>query len=135
MDYLPYRIKSYNNWDLYLHKNQFPYIGRCYATTLREDAEQEMNSFEREELFEVVIPEWDKAIKQLFNHDKRNLACLGNEWAHLHWHLIPRYNQPRSFYKIDFIDPNPKGNYSPYPKEEISLEILMDIKQRIMDKL
>lgn len=90
-----------------------------------------MNKNERDELFEVVIPKWDEAISKLFNHDWHNIASLGNKSPHLHWHLIPRYNNPKEFYGIKFIDPDPRGNYAPYPKKEISEEILQEIKSII----
>lgn len=137
MDYEPFKIKAYDRWDLYLHINQYPYIGRCYAWAKRGSAlnAMGMNPEERNELFAIVIPEWDSAVKQLFSHDIANLACLCNEANHLHWHLIPRYNSPRQLHEIDFIDPNPKGNYSPYPKIKIQNEVLLKIKEDIASKL
>ena len=58
MDYDQFKIKEYNNWDLFLHINQFPYLGRCYAWARREDADKitEINSGELVELFETIIP-------------------------------------------------------------------------------
>lgn len=137
MDYEQFKIKVYDNWGLYLHISQFPYIGRCYAWAKRDSAlnVMGMNPEERNELFDLVMPEWDSAIKQLFSHDIANLACLCNEAKHLHWHLIPRYNSPRRLYDIDFIDPNPKGNYSPYHKQRINEETLLKIKDDICSKL
>jgi len=32
-----------------------------------------------------------KAIKRIFNADLINVASLGNQVQHLHWHIIPRY--------------------------------------------
>jgi len=124
-DYEKFKIKEYKHWILFLHKNQYPYIGRCYAWAKREDANliTDMSREEQEELFNIIIPQWDKAIKKLFNHDRPNLSILGNTSPHLHAHLIPRYHNPVTHYKIEFIDPNPNSNYSPYSKKEIGLEI------------
>ncbi|MEK6816585.1 MAG: HIT domain-containing protein [Nanoarchaeota archaeon] len=137
MDYEQFKIKCYDKWDLYLHANQYPYIGRCYAWAKRDSAlnAMDMDREEMDDLFGTVIPEWDSAIKQLFRHDTTNLACLCNEARHLHWHLIPRYNSPMRFYEIEFADPNPDGNYSPYPKQKIQEEILLRIKDDITSKL
>jgi len=137
MDYEQFKIKGYDNWDLYLHISQFPYIGRCYAWAKRDSAfnVMDMSAGERNELFNLVMPEWSSAIKQLFSHDTANLACLCNEAKHLHWHLIPRYNSPRIFYGVEFVDPNPKGNYSTYPKRKIQEDILLKIKEDITSKL
>ena len=131
MDYEQFKIKRFDLWDLYLHKNQFPYIGRCYASAIRADADlvTDMATKEAEELFSLVIPSWYKAILKLFGKSHPNVAILGNEWPHLHAHLIPRFQDTKHFYEIDFIDPNPKGNYSPYPKKEISLDIILKIKK------
>ncbi|MBU0456996.1 MAG: hypothetical protein ABH824_02225 [Nanoarchaeota archaeon] len=90
-----------------------------------------MSLDERNELFDVILSEWNGAVKKLFSHDWPNISCLGNTSPHLHWHLIPRYYSPRNCYGIEFIDPNPKGNYSPYPKKDLSPEILMKIKEEI----
>lgn len=130
-----YKIKVYDNWDLYMHEKQYPYIGRVYAWAKRKEANltTNMSKPEREELFEKIIPEWDKAILKLFNRDWHNIASLGNTSPHLHWHLIPRYKSEREFYGLKFIDPNPKGNYAPYPKMNIKEAILQQIKLDIQN--
>ncbi len=133
MDYEQFKIKRFDLWDLYLHKTQFPYLGRCYASAIREDAGlvTDMVPAESEELFSIVVPEWHKAVSKLFGESRPNVAILGNEWPHLHAHLIPRFQDTKHFYEIDFIDPNPKGNYSPYPKRKMSLDLLLRIKEDI----
>ena len=136
-DYEQFKIKRYAFWDLYLHKNQFPYIGRCYASAIRDNADlvTDMNLRESEELFSLIVPSWHSAVSELFGKFRPNIAILGNEWPHLHAHLIPRFQDNKHFYGIDFIDPNPKANYSPYPKKEISLEVLLKIKKDIENKI
>jgi len=137
MDYEQLKIKKFEQWDLYLHKNQFPYIGRCYAWAIRPEADKvsDMNTHEREELFTIVIPSWEKAIKEIYGEIRPNIAILGNETPHLHAHLIPRFQTPRQFHGIEFTDPNPKGNYAPYPKKDIPLEILLRIRDEIRAKI
>lgn len=136
-DYDQFRIRSYTHWDLFLDKKQYPYIGRCYAWAKREKADlvTDITMQELHELFGNVIPSWDEAVKAVFKHDRPNVAILGNEEHHLHAHLIPRYNAPRTFDGIEFVDPNPKGNYAPYPKKEIRLDMLLAIKEEIRAKL
>lgn len=137
MDYSQLKIKVYQNWELFLHEQQSPYIGRCYAWARREGAKKttDMSGDEREELFAKVIPEWDGAVSELFRHDWHNIASLGNTTPHLHWHLIPRYKSAREFYGIQFIDPNPTGNYAPYEKKDLPLDVLLGIKGKIRSKL
>ncbi len=137
MDYEIFKIARFNLWDLYLHKNQYPYLGRCYASAIREDADlvTEMKMDEATELFSSVIPRWHKAVFSLFGVSRPNLAILGNEWPHLHAHLVPRFFDTKIFYGIEFKDPNPRGNYSPYPKEEISQDLLFKIRDDIKGAL
>jgi diadenosine tetraphosphate (Ap4A) HIT family hydrolase len=137
MDYEEFKIKAYDSWDLFLHMNQYPYIGRCYAWARRENAGKvnEMNPDEREELFGLVIPEWDNAVSELFGEHWPNVACFGNEAPHLHWHLIPRYSSSIVRYGVEFRDPNPGGNYSPYPKRRIEKRVLIQIKEDIQRKI
>lgn len=137
MDYDKLKIKEYKYWDLFLSEKQYPYIGRCYVSCRREEADLviDMQKEESEELFFIIIPEWVNVVKKLFSCDRPNVSCLGNLWNHLHWHLIPRYNFPREFYGIKFTDLNPKGNYSPHDKKEIDENILLKIKEDILKEL
>jgi len=132
-DYERFKIKEFDAWDLFLHINQYPYIGRCYASAKRKEADlvTDMTNSERNELFEIIVPKWHKSVKKLFDCDRPNIVCLGNTWNHLHWHLIPRYNEEKEFYGIKFLDSNPNGNYSPYSKQKIEENILMQIKEEI----
>lgn len=132
MDYEQFKIKVYDNWDLFLDMNQFPYIGRCYAWAKREEADTvlDMNLDERKELFDDVIPSWKNAITKLYGDFRPNIAILGNETPHLHVHLVPRQINVKLF-DIEFNDPNPKGNYAPYEKKEIPIETILRIKNDI----
>ena len=137
MDFSELKIKQYDFWDLYLHQNQYPYIGRCYASARRENADlaTDMNFEEREELFSRVISEWAKSIEHLFGQFRPNIACFGNEWNHLHWHLIPRYKDKIEFNGINFTDPNPNGNYSPYVKMQLGKKVILEIKDFLRKRL
>ncbi len=137
MDYEQFKLKSYKFWELFMHKDQSPYIGRCYANAKRKTANTigDMAKEERDELFDLIFPQWESAIKSLFAHTRANIAALGNTYNHLNWHMIPRYKEPREFLGMQFIDPDPTRNYSPYPKNNIPLEVLMQIKDSIKSKL
>jgi diadenosine tetraphosphate (Ap4A) HIT family hydrolase len=39
----------------------------------------------------------ERVIRQLFTPDKINLASFGNMVPHLHWHIIPRWENDRHF--------------------------------------
>jgi len=137
MDYEQFKIQSYNHWDLYLHLQQYPYLGRSYAAASRANADviTDITAEECNELFFKIIPAWNHAIHRLFGKFRPNVAILGNDWPHLHAHLIPRFQEPKEFYGIQFVDPNPRGNYAPYPKLKIATNILLQIKEDISAKL
>lgn len=136
-EFARYKIKAYTHWILYLHEEQYPYLGRCYAAAKRDTAEKttDMNADEREELFTVVLPAWDKAISSLFDYDWPNISSLGNTWHHLHWHFIPRYHKDIEYNEIVFHDPKPDYNYSPHEKKHLDEPVLQEIKQLIADRL
>src|SRR3989344_4210901 len=119
-DFSRFLLREFVHWNLFIHRNQFPYLGRCYAWAKRDvDSVVEMNLHENLELFREIIPLYDKAIKDFLgvNSGRLNLAVLGNESPHLHAHLIPRLSTTFTRYDISFSDPNPGGNYAPYPKK------------------
>ncbi len=39
----------------------------------------------------------ETALREVFNPDKINLASLGNKTPHLHWHVIPRFENDKHF--------------------------------------
>lgn len=39
----------------------------------------------------------ESVVRQHFKPDKINLACLGNMTPHLHWHIIPRWQDDSHF--------------------------------------
>lgn len=39
----------------------------------------------------------EQVMRDTLNPDKINLACLGNQVPHIHWHVIPRWRDDRAF--------------------------------------
>jgi len=54
----------------------------------------------------------EKALRELLQPDKVNLASLGNAVPHLHWHVIPRYCDDSHF-------PNPIWGVSVRPPRAV----------------
>jgi diadenosine tetraphosphate (Ap4A) HIT family hydrolase len=52
------------------------------------------------------------AIAGAFTPRRINYECLGNQLAHIHWHVIPRYESPR--------DPDPKNVVWVRPAAELA---------------
>ena len=51
---------------------------------------------ERSALMQMVM-KVEAALREAMNPDKINLASLGNMTPHLHWHVIPRFNDDAHF--------------------------------------
>jgi diadenosine tetraphosphate (Ap4A) HIT family hydrolase len=56
----------------------------------------DLEAADRDALMKVVFAV-EKTIRSLFAPDKINLASLGNQTPHVHWHVIPRWRDDRHF--------------------------------------
>jgi diadenosine tetraphosphate (Ap4A) HIT family hydrolase len=56
----------------------------------------DLNAKAREYLLNVVFAV-EQALRELMHPDKINLASLGNQVPHLHWHVIPRFHDDAHF--------------------------------------
>jgi len=127
------KVKIYDNWDLYLSTRQYPYIGRCIATSKATNSTNvlDMTLDERNEFFDKVLVEWNKVVSEAFKPDLVNVACLCNNYKHLHWQLVPRYAKPVMFNGKKFVDERFGHNYSPTPKKELPDELTVKIYETV----
>ena len=56
----------------------------------------DLDTVDRETLMKVVLAV-EEAVRAHCAPDKINLASLGNQTPHVHWHVIPRWNDDRHF--------------------------------------
>lgn len=56
----------------------------------------DLNELERARLLAVVFAT-ETVLRRLLHPDKINLASLGNQLPHLHWHVIPRFTDDAHF--------------------------------------
>lgn len=136
MDFEQLKIKDYTYWEVGLHPNQC-YLGRVCIWAHREDDIDiiDMSKEEREEFFDIAS-QVKKALQELFQPDRMNYTNLQNESHHLHIHVIPRYEKPRFFYGIKFIDERWGSNPAPYNKKfKVPESILNKIIDVIREKL
>lgn len=73
------------------------YPGFCRVILNRHVKEMtDLTADERTRLMNVV---WktEQAVRDVMRPDKINLASLGNVVPHLHWHVIPRFENDRHF--------------------------------------
>jgi diadenosine tetraphosphate (Ap4A) HIT family hydrolase len=54
--------------------------------------------------FPAVVGRMEKALAQAFQYDKINYLCLMMTDRHYHFHVIPRYEQPRQFLGVEWTD-------------------------------
>lgn len=67
------------------------YPGYCRVVWNRHTGEMsDLTGAERAHLMRVVYAA-EQALRALLRPDKINLASLGNQVPHLHWHVIPRF--------------------------------------------
>ena len=70
-----------------------------YCRVVWRDHVREMSDLaaaDRGHLFGVLVAT-ERAVREAVHPDKINLASLGNLVPHLHWHVIPRWNQDSRF--------------------------------------
>lgn len=134
-DYSHNIIKEYNHWTVYIHENQ-SYLWRCYIACKREDALDLINATNKEIIeYMQIIKALKKTLEQVFQIDRINYSFLGNDWRHLHCHVIPRYSSSREILWKTFIDNNWWGNRSTDKSFVTPVDILNTIKQMIWENL
>ncbi len=73
------------------------YGGFCRVILHRHVKEMtDLATVERSHIMRVVFAV-EQALRDLLRPDKINLASLGNQVPHLHWHVIPRYADDAHF--------------------------------------
>lgn len=85
------KVRDFSVSTLYFNKSQ-TYPGYCFlifnarhATKMTDLTPKEYHSLNEDLLLA------QQKIEAVFSPDHMNLATLGNQIAHLHWHIIPRY--------------------------------------------
>lgn len=62
----------------------------------------------------------EAALRDLLRPDKINLASLGNQVPHLHWHVIPRFTDDRHFPNPVWAAPQRSGVLHPVDGGELA---------------
>jgi diadenosine tetraphosphate (Ap4A) HIT family hydrolase len=107
------------HWRLVLNRNQ-NLIGKCFLVLRRH----------LEHVPELSPEEWAALHQQLaratqmlngaMRPDHFNYAFLQNVDRHIHMHIIPRYDEPRTFAGAVFADPDYPAHYSvPAPERRL----------------
>lgn len=76
---------------------QLDYPGFCRVVLNRHLREiTDLSAGERERLMNVVFTV-EQVLREVLQPEKINLASLGNMTPHVHWHVIPRFRQDKTF--------------------------------------
>lgn len=139
-EYIPQIIKEYRYWTLSINADQ-RYLGRAYAWLVREGTMQRFSEITEEEMAElrIVMREYETVLADLWQPDFMNYAWLANLFkehgGHGHMHLVPRYEKPRTFEGIEFVDGRWGANFSPSIPFPVAEEVLWKIRDALKEKL
>jgi diadenosine tetraphosphate (Ap4A) HIT family hydrolase len=73
------------------------YPGFCRVILARHATEMADLDEDERNRFMAVVFAVEAAIRETMKADKMNLASLGNQTPHLHWHVVPRFRDDRHF--------------------------------------
>jgi diadenosine tetraphosphate (Ap4A) HIT family hydrolase len=77
--------------------DESPYPGYCRIVWQEHVREMSDLSANDRALVWAVLDVVERAVRAMLKPDKMNLASLGNQVPHLHWHVIPRWRDDQHF--------------------------------------
>src|SRR5690554_2800826 len=133
-----FRIKElelfdFNHWIVSVRPQQ-PTIGSLVISLKRDCVSlSDLTSDEGGELA-LVFSKTEKLLKTAFSYDKINYLCLMMVDHQVHFHVIPRYENPVSFEGNTYKDkawPGPAGVLSFLDEEGFELKVLEYLKKEV----
>ena len=89
------------------------YPGFCRVILNRHVREMtDLDEDERGRFMRIVFAA-EAALRALLSPDKVNLASLGNQVPHLHWHVIPRFRDDRHYLAPIWAHPTRPSGVAP----------------------
>jgi diadenosine tetraphosphate (Ap4A) HIT family hydrolase len=92
----------------------------------------DLSPSERNHFMDIVFAV-ESGLRSMLQPDKINLASLGNQTPHLHWHVIPRWSTDRHFPKPIWAQASRET--SPHADAETKLEQLRQTLPRTLSNL
>lgn len=126
-------VKEYRYWKLLVRKNQVK-LGSCVAITKQHHTA--LGELSRDEMAEYRSVAWELecALNKLFNYDVVHHLMLMFVDKHTHFHIIPRYEKPRSFAGMEWVD-----DYQADPliqkRDPVAQEVLSQIRDQIKSEI
>lgn len=99
------------------------YPGFCRVTLNRHVKEMtDLPEAERIQVLRTVFAV-ETALREILRPDKINLASLGNQVPHLHWHVIPRFADDAHFPDPVWASVQRTGRAHPVDNTQLALRI------------
>jgi len=111
--------------------NDVDYPGYCRVECLAHVKEMtDLDKAQRVNIMSVVFAT-EQAVRQVLQPSKINLASLGNKTPHMHWHVIPRFENDRHFpnshwgetMRVHVAEP-----LSAHQKQQLKVDIIKALK-------
>lgn len=146
------QLKKYNYGDLLLETEHWLVLlapdqrnlGTCVVALKRREIELSGLTSEEWSDLSQIVKKMESAVKKAFHATMFNWGCLMNSSyledppsPHLHWHFIPRYQDPVKFKDKTFYDPC-FGQSTMYNREapvQLSQDFKDSVKAHIMEYL
>ena len=129
-----------SHWNVYLAPSQ-RYLGTCVVALKRHCRDLSQVNNDEWIDFAQVVEKLEKSLTQTFQPTLYNWSCFKNSVfrdenpnPEIHWHFIPRYQEPVNFEGISF--PDPDFGYIPLPKKrEIPVEVMEKLERKIKENI
>lgn len=117
-------------WTLAINSNQST-LGRVYFLLNRHATDVGALSIEETEALWSGLRSARCALDDMFHPDHYNYMFLMNVDPHVHMHMYPRYESPRMFFNVEFVDKYFGGHYDPHSVQSLDA----DVETRIIEEL
>lgn len=97
-------ICRYDSWTWSLRPVQCTLGASVLSLNRPCEAWGEVTAAENAELASIVA-DMEARLRTLFAYEKINYLMLMMVDPHVHFHVVPRYSQPKSVYGIEWLDP------------------------------
>ena len=109
----PYEILWQDDFCRVVLLNDADYPAYCRVELLGHVKEMsDLAPPQRARMMKVVFAV-ETAMREVIQPDKINLASLGNKTPHLHWHVVPRFENDKHFPNSHWGEAMRENNFSP----------------------
>ncbi len=96
-------VKEYEHWEIYLRHNHVTLGSLVLICKSGVESFHEISDDANTELH-VCVTEIEKTLSKLWHYDKINYLMLMMKDPEVHFHVIPRYKDPREYAGVTLAD-------------------------------